>query len=402
MLRTKRFGGIMDRLGKRRISKPGAWFLLYLMPVAAAIAFYLFAIPLSSLLSPRGPEIASYIRTLGPLSNLGLPGINPYIPVVDGWIALFAAIIVHEGAHGVVARSLGLPVKSAGLLFFLFVPIGAFVEVDEDALKVAKGRDAGRVLAAGAGINFIAGLLCLLILVSLVGAMSPATTGAGIVSVAPGSPAATRGLLVGDIITAVDGHAVTDLNTVLGENTTLKAGQSVNLTVYRNGATIFIDKVQLACCNKLIDVRTNQTLAEWPYIGVAQVTYSQLQSNVAQYSRPLENLGLYFCPPTLTLCEERVPFSDVLAKMYTSSLGLVGAPLANLLYWLFFLNFSISIFNSLPIYPLDGGQTFRVALNGLARGRVGEKSLGRITSVVSLAVLAMLLGVIVGPYLLAL
>ena len=69
-----------------------------------------------------------------------LPGINPMLPIVYGWIAIVLAIVVHEGAHGVIARNVGLKVKSSGLLFFLIVPIGAFVDVDEEQIKKAKPK----------------------------------------------------------------------------------------------------------------------------------------------------------------------------------------------------------------------------------------------------------------------
>ncbi|HKT22070.1 MAG TPA: site-2 protease family protein, partial [Nitrososphaerales archaeon] len=205
LVRTKRFQSLMDRLGATRISKPMGWVLLYLLPASAFFGFYLFLSEASILLSPRGADVAAYVRTIGPLANLGLPGINPYLPVVDGWIALIIAMVIHEGAHGIVARSLGLPVKASGLLFFLFVPIGAFVDVDETAIKQAKSSYSARVLAAGAGVNLIAGLACLLMLVLIVGSFVPAAAGAGIVGVASNGPAANGGLKVGDIVTQFDG-----------------------------------------------------------------------------------------------------------------------------------------------------------------------------------------------------
>ncbi|HEY6283463.1 MAG TPA: hypothetical protein VIW22_06005, partial [Nitrososphaerales archaeon] len=51
LLRTRRFQSLMDRLGANRISKPVGWFLLYVMPVAAALGFFLFLSQLSILLS---------------------------------------------------------------------------------------------------------------------------------------------------------------------------------------------------------------------------------------------------------------------------------------------------------------------------------------------------------------
>lgn len=396
MLRTKRFTGIMDRLGSKRISKPVAWILLYLMPIAGAIALYLFLTELGILVSPRGAEVASYVRTLSPLGNLGLPGINPYIPIVDGWIALFAAIIVHEGAHGVVARSLGLPVKSSGLLFFLILPIGAFVEVDEDALKVAKAADSGRVLAAGAGINLVIGIVCLLLLFGVVSAMRPSVDGIAVVGVYGNTTAGRAGITVGDVITQVNGVAVNDPLAV-SQSPWYKPGQVINLTVERDGETIQFTNLTLGT----LIVNNTQTgnVTRTAFLGVSDIGYQGLQDLVSSYTGSfLKTPALYICIPTLPSCQNIVPFSDGLSRFYTSSFGQSLAPLANLLYWLFFLNFNLSIFNSLPIYPLDGGQAFRVGVKALGGDKLGEKSVMRITSAATIIVVAILLSVIVGPY----
>ena len=397
LLRTRRFQSIMDRLGRSRISKPAGWVLLYVMPVAAAIGAYLFLSELGVLLSPRGPAVASYIRTLSPLANLGLPGINPYIPIVDGWIALIVGMVIHEGAHGVVARSLGIPVKASGLLFFLVLPIGAFVDVDEGALKEARASHSGRVLAAGAGINLLAGVISLLVLVASVGTFTPASSGAGVVNVGQGTPAYDAGLRHGDFINQVNGQSITDLNQVFGPNTTLKAGDLVNLTIYRDGKELQVNDVKLACCINQTNTLTNQT-RQYPYIGVSQATQSDLVSVVSGYTSPLKNPYIYVCIHTLPACQTRIPISDALGPLYSSSLGSYAVPLLNLVYWLFFLNFNLAIFNALPIYPLDGGQAFRVGIKALGRGALSERTLMRITNAATLAVVAVILGVVAGPY----
>jgi len=119
ILRTKKFQFLMDRLGRYRITGPFAWLMLYIMPVAAGFALFLEFVNLSVIFSPQGAALVQYIRSLTPTVNLLIPGINPYVPIIYGWLALIVALVVHEGAHGVVARSLGMPVKSAGLLFLL-------------------------------------------------------------------------------------------------------------------------------------------------------------------------------------------------------------------------------------------------------------------------------------------
>jgi membrane-associated protease RseP (regulator of RpoE activity) len=402
LLRTRRFRSLMERLGSSRISKPVGWMLLYLLPVCAFFGFFLFLSEAWILLSANGASVAAYVRTIGPLAYLGLPGINPYLPVVDGWIALVVAMIIHEGAHGVVARSLGLPVKSSGLLFFLFVPIGAFVDVDEKAMREAKPSHSGRVLAAGAGVNFVVGLACLLLMVLVVSSFTPAVSGAGITAVGAGTPAATAGLKVGDVVTQINGQNVTDIGTVIGPGTSLKGGDSINLTVYRDGNVLHFNDVKLACCYVIQNITTGQNITTYPYIGVSQVTGGALVSAVSNYVTPFSNLWQYVCIPSLPACQTRVPFSDTMAGFYLSPFGSEAAPLANFLYWMFFLNFNLAIFNALPIYPFDGGQAFAVGVKALGRGKITEEGAMRVTTVSTVLVVCLILGVAISPYLYAL
>lgn len=397
LLRTKRFEGLMDRFGRYRLTGPAAWCLLYLMPIAAAIGFYIFLRPLEVLFSPSGPAYVSYIRTLSPLGNIGIPGLNPYLPIVDGWLALVVAMIVHEGAHGIVARSLGLPVKSSGLIFFLVLPIGAFVEVDEDALKAARPSHSGRVLAAGAGINLVVAIACLLLLFAAVGEMKPQVDGLGVASVNPGYPAAQAGIKPGDFITAVDGVPI-DNSAAVNSSSWYKSGTAVNITVWRSGSYLQFNRVVIGNVT-VNDTRTGQVYQR-AFLGIGGVDYTTLTGIVSTYTGSFFSRAFYFCLPTLPTCQGVVPFSDANAAFYTSSLGSSLVPLTNLLYWLFFLNFNLAIFNSLPIYPLDGGQAFRVGVKALGGDRLSEKSLGRITSLASLFVVAILVVVIAGPYLL--
>ena len=399
MVRTRRFLSAMDWMGRSRISKPVSWILLYLMPVSAAVAFFIFISVFRGLISSRGPQIAQSIVGLGPLVNLGIPGLNPYIPILYGWIALVIGMVVHEGAHGVVARSLGIPVKNSGLILLFFViPIGAFVDIEESAIKQAPKRNSARVLAAGAGTNVVLAVLCLLLLVGVVSTMTPAVSGAAITGVS--GNAYSQGLRSGDVVTAFDGRPITNLNTVLGPNTTLKAGQTVNFTVYRNGATLHIDNVKPTTCS-IVNTVTNQTLETYPCIGLNSISEEGLRLEVSGYTRIFNNPLLYIgCIPTLNLgnCQQAVPFSNSDSAFYASPLGGALVPITNLLYWMFFLNFNLAIFNSLPIFPLDGGQAFGVGVEALGKGRLSEAGAMRITMGTTMAVLFFLLAIIVGPY----
>ncbi len=66
---------------------------------------------------------------------------------------------------------------------------------------------------------------------------------------------------------------------------------------------------------------------------------------------------------------------------------------------MYFINFNLAIFNSLPIYPLDGGQAFDVTVKALGKERLSEKTLSRITTVISVVLVSMIALLILGPYL---
>lgn len=372
----------MDSLGARRISKPFAWFLLYLTPVAAALGLYLFLSDLSVLLSPRGHVVAAGVRTLNILGNVGIPGLNPYIPIVYGWIALVVALVVHEGAHGVVARSLGLPVKSSGLVFLLFIPVGAFVEPDETAIKTARARDSERVLGAGAGINLLVGAISLLLLFAVVSTMTPVSNGVFVEGVFANSPAAAHGIQYGDFITSVNGFPVTS-PVAIANSSWYKPGNIVNITILRQGKTIELNDVKLNSTGLLLGIEDGS-----------------LKSLVSTYATPsLSDLRNYVCIPTLPICQSMVPFSDIMIKFYTSPLGPFLSGVSNLLFWLYFLNFSLAIFNALPIWPLDGGQAFQIGIKALAKDRLSDAGVERVTVSATLVVAAILALVVLGPYL---
>jgi membrane-associated protease RseP (regulator of RpoE activity) len=378
MLRTTRFTPLMDRMGRNRITKPLGWFLLYLLPIAAGIGFYIFLSNFALFFSSQVHQVGTAFRTITPLAYLGIPGINPYIPLLDGWAALIVAMIIHEGAHGVLARSLGYPVKSSGLLFALVIPIGAFVEVDERALKAAPAKDSLRILAGGAGVNFIAGIVFLILLSNVVSGMSPAANGIAIDQVNVGSPAATAGLQHGDFLLAVNGIHYND-STKLGNAPWYRPGQVINLTIYRQGEIIQIPSLTLG---------SNPNNSSEGFIGISSVSLSDLKGTVSTYSGAFfSHPIIYFCIPAFPRCQSIDPFSDQLSVFYTSSFGSSLGPVANFLYWMFFLNLNLAIFNALPIYPLDGGQAFEAGIKGLAKGKISEKAVSRITSGVTLATL---------------
>jgi membrane-associated protease RseP (regulator of RpoE activity) len=404
MLRTRKGLSLMDKLGEWRITKPLAWLMLYLMPVAGAVALYFILELVAIYLSPAGAAVASDVRTISPLANFLLPGINPYLPL-SVWLAVVVAVVIHEAAHGIVARSLGLRVKAAGVLLLIFLPIGAFVEVDDRQLKEVKSRDSLRVLAAGSGINFIVGIACILLLVITVSAMVPAVKGAAIEGVVPDtpalhSPAYLAGIKAGDFVVAIDNSPVTDLGVL--RNGSFSVGEKVSVTIWRNGQLSTLDNIVLAnyTTTTINETSGKSTSVTYPFLGVDEASYSTLQQIASGYATMYKVSPLAYIVdiPTFARAETSVPFSDVLSGFYTSPLGPLTAVVTGALFWMFFVNINLAIFNSLPIYPMDGGQAFESFLRGAGRGRISDELARRVTTGVTLAIFLALFLVIAGPY----
>jgi membrane-associated protease RseP (regulator of RpoE activity) len=383
-VRTKIFSLVFDRLGSLRASRYISWITLFLVPFVAAIGLYLIVSSLFALLS--NPAVGNVVRELGPGTILLLPGINPILPIFYGWVAIVCAIAIHEGAHGVIARSAGFRVKSSGLLFFLFVPIGAFVDVDEDQIKKAKPRASLRVMAAGVGANFTLAAVCLIGVLVIVGGLAPVIDGVYVSEVTHGMPAEAAGLLPKDVLISIDNvriNSTSDLRNVLDNKT---AGDIVAVTVDRG------EKWQ-----SMYSTFVNLTISGNRTVMGVSVGDLMTETRLKNYQTLTpERLPMYLVPPTLA--SGLVPFSDSLAPFYTSWLGPQWEIYTNGFFWLWFVNFNLAIFNALPIYPLDGGRMFNITLKGIAGRKASEKTISLITSAVTAVVVIIVVMVSIVPF----
>ncbi len=96
------------------------------------------------------------IANTNPGGSFLLPGVN--LPFVEGILALAVVLIVHEGAHAILARIGKIPVLSSGLVLFGVLPVGAFVEPDEAQLNKSDDVKQTRVLIAGSTSNLYTSL----------------------------------------------------------------------------------------------------------------------------------------------------------------------------------------------------------------------------------------------------
>jgi membrane-associated protease RseP (regulator of RpoE activity) len=102
-----------------------------------------------------------------PQNILLLPGINEYVPsTLAVWLAFIITIGVHEFGHAILCRVENIKVKTMGALIAV-IPIGFFVEPDEEELESTKGMAKVRMYGAGITNNLVVGFSCFVLLYSL-------------------------------------------------------------------------------------------------------------------------------------------------------------------------------------------------------------------------------------------
>ncbi|MBM4237768.1 MAG: PDZ domain-containing protein, partial [Euryarchaeota archaeon] len=147
-------------------------------------------------------------RAPGPEMLLGIPGINPIIPIWYGILGLIVAVVVHELAHGIMTRVGGMPLKSLGLVFMV-IPLGAFVEPEESELVKTDKRRRTSVYAAGPAANVILAIVCALLFSSaFLVSVEPVRENPVVVSTIGDGPGAHAGIGFGAQIVRIDGHEI--------------------------------------------------------------------------------------------------------------------------------------------------------------------------------------------------
>ena len=388
LFKTQQGNRLMDRLAQYRIVSFLSYFSLILMPIFSIIAILVLLLTVSLYLSFS--EVREIARDVGPQGALLIPGLNPYLPIVYGWIAIFIGIVIHELSHGVVARNLDIPVKSAGLMFFVLLPIGAFVEVDDEKMDSISFKKSGRIIAAGSGSNILVAFLSLLLLVGVVNTMQPVAQGIAVGQIFADSPAHEAGILPGDIITHLNQVPTPDSDVFSSNFDNFDPGEEIVLTVQRQHQQYDFELI----------LSTHPDNQDLPFIGVVRPPVD-INNSLEMYQSGLglsTNFLLYLSFPTSS--SFLIPFSDSMQKFYTSSLGDQYIVLSNLFFWIWFINFNLGIFNALPLGPLDGGQAFKRGLKSFTKNKLSEYQISLIARFVTLSIVSLLLMMFLLPYLL--
>jgi membrane-associated protease RseP (regulator of RpoE activity) len=379
-----------DMLARTRAAKFYARFNTYLMPAITVLAIFLVVGSLMVMFA--NSQAREGVRGAGFAANLLIPGFNPYLPVTYGLAALVVTIIVHEAGHGIVARVYNIRVDSTGIVLFLGIPIGAFVNIEREELSRATLKQKSSVLTAGPLNNMILAGACLVALYFLVSTLVPLPNdtvgpkfGVMVVSINGGSLAESIGIESESVIQYVAGHQITSIE-ALGESLRTNLGNTIDIS--------WIDKD-----GETITHQVTLPAAVEPGRGILGVSITPLSAEPQQVldtykSQFSQNPLAILLPPTFQ--EGIVPYSDLMAPKYTSSVfGNNFAPIANMLFWLWFVNFNVGIFNALPIGPLDGGQLY----SSLIENKSKSKALARNANMLlTLVMTAIVFAVLMLPY----
>jgi len=152
-------------------------------------------------------------------------------------------LVIHEGAHGIVATLEKIKIKTGGFAIFIALFAG-FVEPDEKEFDDARKISKLRVIGAGATSNviFAFALGAILLTNPLFALILPepflewfydAPDGVGIISIIEGSGAEKAGLQKNDVIIGIGDIAI--ITPVDFQKADLKPGDVVTVTVQRDG-----------------------------------------------------------------------------------------------------------------------------------------------------------------------
>jgi membrane-associated protease RseP (regulator of RpoE activity) len=356
-----------DKIAATRLARLYAKFNIYLMPLITALMIFLLIGGLMALFSSGLAREG--VRDLGPRSNLLIPVINPYLPWTYGWLALVITIIVHEAGHGVVARVHNIKVESTGLLLLVFIPIGAFVNIEREELAKTPLKVKSAILTAGPMNNMILAAACLVSLYAIVSSLVvlpttgtiPAKYGVQIMGVTDGSVAKSIGLTKGSIIQTIDGEKIQNSEHL---RLVLKSHLGKSVYVSWKDTNSGVEVTRLAALPKSVTPSGG-------ILGVAGLIdiYRDPTLVLDRYKNAFSaNPLILVAPPTIA--ETTVPYSDLMAVKYTSSIfGPSYSIIANILFWLWFVNFNVGLFNALPIGPLDGGQLYNSLIEDRLKSR---------------------------------
>ena len=376
-----------------------------------------------------------------PSELVAIPGLNPMIPLGWGVIAFVVCLVIHEFGHGIQARAHGMRIRSFGLLMLGPLPLGAFAEPEYSEITEAPKRERQRMFAAGPATNIFAAIIIVFLMGGIAGhfvAASPGVHASGIVLDAGADDA---GLQPMDVITAIDDKPVANLEEFKDVMSQHSAGDSVTLQVVR------VEGQRESLLVNFSDKYDYYSELGWsaenleaagvakgdPFLGVEGLAEGtagidrlagplspRYQGGIGNLiiDIPIHALNILITPfqyqgVAIHPAQETMLAAD--DGWFASILGISGLLfLANLFFWLIWVNILLGFTNLIPMIPFDGGHLFKDLVHSTMAGirSIGKRSgLWRIhplwvehisnkaSSISSLGLLIVIISIMVMPYL---
>lgn len=357
--------------------------------ISAGIAAILFlSVRLTFLFRPEPTGIYA------PQNIFLIPGINEYVPSTFAvWFAFVLTIAIHEWGHGILCRVENITVRSMGALIAV-IPIGFFVEPDEQELDKSRGMPKIRMFGAGITNNIVVGTICFVALILLFGMVVP-TGNPVIAGVYKNYSAWDAGVPAPSVITAVNGIPVTSRDDVSRILNATRPGDRLTLTLEAEGAVRDYALV----------------LSEWPeelglhhsgFMGISYYDGAAIREGVREsLSFPgfIRFLTIPFDPTAGGQALRVLAFETPETRFYEEPFpGFWG--LVHVLFWCAWININVGIFNAIPMVPLDGGYILKEGVERLFERWGLSKYAIPVVSLVSSVMVVMLLALVFLPYLL--
>ena len=343
--------------------------------------------------SPPAPEGIYEIQNI-----LAIPGVNEFIPLtIAVLIGLFLTLVVHEFGHAILCRVEDIRVKSTGILFAV-VPIGAFVEPDEEEVEKASRSSKIRMYGAGIVNNLVVAGICLVIVILLLGMAAPNSVPM-IYGVYKDYPAEISGVPPDSVITAINGVSVESVNEIGSILQKTVPGEKITMEVAYQGETLSY----------------SLTLAQWPqdldpeatsgFMGVSYYAPSATKEVFERYViSPVGPLFLLYLPINSVI--EGDSLQMAILAFDTSYAVVWDVPfkgfwgVVQIVFWTFWFNLAVGTFNALPFIPLDGGYIMQEGVTGIFERR-GRPDLARyVVTIISTAMIAIIVLLIAVPHIL--
>ncbi|MEI6732244.1 MAG: site-2 protease family protein, partial [archaeon] len=345
----------------------------------------------------------AYVYTTSPTlaRDLRAPVLMPLIPYVDQifkvdflppfyftyWILIIAIIAIpHEFAHGIFARFYKIKVHSTGF-GFLGPFLAAFVEPDDKQMEKKPKKAQLTVLASGTFANVIFGVLSVILLfIFVAAAFSPAGVYFNTYTYSPIALSEIDNIGALNLSSPLLTEIKVNNQTFLSYPNYISESMQKNVThifAYDDapairsamgGAIVFVNGVSTPSYAIL-----NSTLSKYSpgdNILVKTISKNGTETNynitlASREGRPLLGIGIAEQQKSrlMSWLYNVVKAIKDPAIYYTSNMGEFGDFIYNLLWWCIMINFSVALFNMVPVGLFDGGRFFYLTVLGITRNK---------------------------------